>query len=129
MSAQARPRFEVILHQRLLSRSRAPRVNQDLRIPVEVVNAVAGQFDTYDPQVTAMREFGGDVKTTWEIKRPDYKKLAVNYPGSYRIGRFVHPSKGVSGIMGWRKELRDAILAYGYDQYDIAHALPSVIFH
>lgn len=129
MSAQARPRYEVVLHQRLLSRSRAPRVTQDLRIPVEVVNVVAGQFDTYDPQVTSMREFGGDVKTVWEIKRPDYKKLAANYPGTYRIGRFVHPSKGVSGIMGWRKELRDAVLAYGYDQYDIAHALPSVIFH
>jgi len=129
MSTQARPRYEVVLHQRLLSRSRAPRVIQDLRIPIEVVNAVAGHFDEYDNEVMLMRDFGGDVKATWEVKRPDYNKLAVDYPGTYRIGRLVHPSTSISRIMSWRSEIRNAVLAYGYDQYDISHALPSVIFH
>lgn len=129
MSAQARPRYAPTYHERLRSRSRSHRVYQDLRIPVEVVNAIAANFDEYDREIRYLKDYGGDVKATWEIVRPDYNKLHVDYPGTYRLGRF-HPKAGCgSPIMSWRKEVRDAVLAYGYDQYDIAHALPSVIYH
>jgi hypothetical protein len=106
-------------------------VSQSLRIPAEVVSVVDGTFDEFPMEMDAMKEYGGDIKVEWELTRPSYQKLKVgDYGGTYRLGRFLPPSGNmVAGIMGWRSEFRDSILAYGYDQYDISHALPTVIFH
>lgn len=128
--AQTRPRYQVLLHQRLLRNTRAPRVLQQLRVPREAVDAIAAHFGQYDEEVKAMKDFEGDIKTDWYLVRPCYKKLQVQqYAGTNRIGRFLPPRDGVTGMMGWRREIRDALLAYSYDQYDISHALPTVIFH
>lgn len=126
-----RTRFEPIFHDRLLRRGRQCRVVQDLRLPIEVVKAISTHFDEYPDEVRAMEDVGGDIKVQWELARPSYNRLAgvENYGGTFRLGRFVSPSAGVTGIMGWRREFRDGLLAYGYDQYDITHALPSTIFH
>jgi hypothetical protein len=97
---------------------------------VEVVNCLADQFDQYEDKFSLMKDLHGDIKAQWEILRPCYKRFQVRtYEGAKRVGRFVHPNIGVSGIITWPRGLRDSILAYGYNQYDMAHALPSIIFH
>ena len=128
--AQTRPRFQVVLHQRLLRHVRTPRFVQALRVPAEVVSVIDQRFDDFDAEIQTLKDFGGDIKATWELNRPCYKNLgAQGYGGTYRLGRFVPAQGGVAQIMGWNRELRDSILAYGYDQFDITHALPTVIFH
>lgn len=129
--AQARPRFDVVLHQRLLRHVRSPRLVQELCVPVEVVSAMDGYFDEFQDEIGCMKDVGGDIKVVWEAARPCYKNLGVvGYPGTFRLGRHVNPtSNGVARIMSWRSEFRDSVLAYGYDQYDIAHALPTIIHH
>lgn len=128
--AQTRPRFQVVLHQRLLRNVRTPRIVQDLRIPVEVVSALAGAVDDFPQEIGILKDIDGDVKAVWELTRPSYKNLAVDtYGGTYRLGRFLAPREGVAQIMGWSRNLRDGLLSYGYDQFDIAHALPTIIYH
>lgn len=128
--AQTRPRYPVMLRQRLIRHVRTPRIKQDLRIPVEVVRAIDGYFDEFHDEIKAMKDYDGDIKAVWNLSRPCYKKFSNDeYGGTYRLGRFLAPQEGVSSIMGWRRELRDSIMAYGYDQYDISHALPTIIFH
>jgi hypothetical protein len=126
-----RARYEPIFHQRLLRHVRSPRLVQDLRLPTEVITAIGGHFDEFPDEVRAMEDVGGDIKVQWELARPAYYRLpgVENYGGACRLGRYVNPAVGATAIMGWRREFRDSLLAYGYDQYDITHALPSTIFH
>jgi hypothetical protein len=128
--AQTRPRFQVVLHQRLLHHVRTPRVVQELRVPVEVVSAIDQHFDWFDDEIQTLKDFTGDINATWETNRPCYKHLGLEgYGGTYRLGRLISTQPGVAQMMNWNRELRDSILAYGYDQFDITHALPTVIFH
>ena len=126
-----RTRYEPVFHERLLRHVRSPRLVQDLRLSTEVVTAIANHFDEYPDEVRTLKDVGGDVKVKWDLARPSYSKLVgvENYGGTFRLGRYVSPSDGVAAIMGWRREFRDSLLAYGYDQYDMVHALPSTIFH
>lgn len=128
--AQTRPRYQVLLHQRLLRHVRTTRVEQDLRVPVEVVNAMEEYFDEFQEEVRALKDFDGDVKAVWQLNRPCYRKVtAEEYSGTLRLGRFLPPYCGVTQIMTWRREFRDAVLSYGYDQFDIAHAMPTIVYH
>lgn len=118
-----RPRFDVLLHERLLRPTRTKPLQQSLFIPIEV----AGAFKDAIPELGDYTY--NDIQVKWQPSRPSYLGLCNDYEGTCRLGRFQNPHGGVQGILNWRKENRDAVLAYGYEQYDIAHAMPTIIYH
>lgn len=130
MLAQRPRHTPATVYTRLVSGGRSPRVLQQLRIPVEVVKVVEPLFDNDVDLYETMHAFDGDINVKWDVSKPSYKKLDVDgYNGTYSIGRYVMKGHGITSIMGWNKDLRDAVLSYGYDQYDINHGLASVIHH
>jgi hypothetical protein len=126
-----RQRFTQVTHDRFLKNGRQKKVDQRVFLPAKVVDAVARQYELeHGDKLTlldAHREGDGSYRFTFKAERKTYN-YQVNYGGQRAIGRLIN-GRGVDGIMGWPKELRNHLLAPGYEQYDMVHAMPSIMFH
>lgn len=133
MSQAQRMRYTPALHSRLLQHTRQSRVHQDLRIPAEVVRAVGAHYVAKHPELVQKLEdkvgVDGDVRLGWASDRKKYQFNVDGYGGSKIIGRITGPRNDLRGIVFWPRDIRDHILAPGYDQFDIVHAMPSILYH
>lgn len=140
MQAQQRVRYSPIFHQRLLSRTYGDGgMKQKLSLPNEifrVANAAVhlGKLTQFGCKTfnDCMLGKGDDVHVEWNIQRPNMSRLKCSsYEGSKLVGRFITSSTihDLKGLLSQKREYRDSILYYSHDQVDIAHAMPSIVFH